>query len=91
MNINWRECSAKSRGGNAEYDVMVSVVTTRKKAGATEEWTWRGMCFSFRNSAYNYIKDCDYKYLRISQIQPSSTRIYFDFLPDSYNAKKMGR
>lgn len=89
---NWRDCAPTVIGGgktSTDYEVMISVPNYKKQA--KEAWEEKAVSFMFRNKAYDRILDHNAAYLRISEIQPNSTRIYFDFMPDEYKSKTLGR
>ena len=90
---NWRNCAPSFIGGGkttTNYDVMISVPNWDKKS-AKEGWQKKSLSFMFRNKAYERIRDHNAAYLRISEIQPNASRIYFDFMPDEYRSKTLGR
>ena len=94
MRRDWRDCGPASRGGgkrSANYDVLLTVVKNKTVKGEVDaDWKLKGISFTFKNKGYARIVDHNGTYLRISMIQPTSTRIYFDFMPDDYRSKQLG-
>ena len=95
MRKDWRDCAPTSRGHGRrapKYDVLVTVVKNKNATTpVAAEWERMGVSFTFKNKGYDRIVDHNAAYLRISMIQPNSSRIYFDFMPDTFESKALGR
>lgn len=93
MRRDWRDCAprqgARSGRGQASYDVLITDVNFKVKEET--EWKRRCLSFTFRNKGRRRIEDSDAVYLRISSIQPNTSKIYFDFMPDNYDSRALGR
>lgn len=74
--IVWRDCTPQHRGGVAPVAYDVRVALTAKAKG--KEPSLIG--FHFRHNGADVVSS--YRYMEISEIAPTSSRIYFNFMPD---------
>lgn len=91
MNFTWRNCGYTNKslasGRGTDYDVLVSLTRSSRKAREGCEWALYDISFTFRRDVFKIIKKWDYTAAQISQILPNSEVIGIKF----FTAKEAAR
>lgn len=88
MEFNWigkkkDYCNARG-GGNADYEVMVSVTLNNKRGShPKEEWEMHRMNITFSTLAFEFLKDGGYTHVKRTPIAPNSDREWLLFIKEN--------
>ena len=83
MKTIWKGSKTGSRVKNPEYEVMISVTSSKNRTADKSEWEKSRQNLYFRNNAFDLIESEGYMFLMVTPIAPNSDRMYFKFLKEN--------